>query len=103
MATAGAGCEEEATSSVPRVELEEPEPGENPIIRERYTADPAALVHDGRVWLYTGHDEPTWEDPFYRTDDWRLYSSQDLVKWEHHGPPVSERTFDGAVSDAWAS
>ena len=24
----------------------------NPVIRDRFTADPAALVHDGKVYLY---------------------------------------------------
>ena len=26
------------------------------IFRQRYSADPAPLVHDGRLWLYTSHD-----------------------------------------------
>lgn len=30
---------------------------DNPIVQTMYTADPAPLVHDGRVYLYTGHDE----------------------------------------------
>ncbi|MEU5274007.1 hypothetical protein AB0G77_37110 [Streptomyces hygroscopicus] len=30
---------------------------DNPIVQHVYTADPAPLVHDGRVYLYTGHDE----------------------------------------------
>jgi hypothetical protein len=29
----------------------------NPIIRHKFTADPTAIVHDGTVYLYTGHDE----------------------------------------------
>jgi hypothetical protein len=29
----------------------------NPIIKHKYTADPAAFVHQGTVYLYTGHDE----------------------------------------------
>ena len=29
----------------------------NPIIRHKFTADPAAMVHNGTVYLYTGHDE----------------------------------------------
>jgi hypothetical protein len=30
---------------------------DNPIIQTIYTADPAPLVYNGRVYLYTGHDE----------------------------------------------
>ncbi|MEJ2501799.1 MAG: glycoside hydrolase family 43 protein, partial [Gemmatimonadota bacterium] len=79
------------------------EPGENPIIRERFSSDPAALVHDGRVWLYTGHDEaPEWGNGFVMRE-WHLYSSDDMVEWVHHGVPVSVETFPWAISDAWAS
>ena len=31
-------------------------PSGNPIIKTKYTADPAALVQAGTVYLYTGHD-----------------------------------------------
>ena len=30
----------------------------NPVITHKYTADPAAIVHNGTVYMYTGHDEP---------------------------------------------
>ena len=30
---------------------------DNPIVTDIYTADPAALVHDGRLYIYTGRDE----------------------------------------------
>ncbi|MGZ5248309.1 MAG: hypothetical protein ACXWCR_14475, partial [Flavitalea sp.] len=29
----------------------------NPVIRHKFTADPAAIVHNNKVYLYTGHDE----------------------------------------------
>ena len=34
-----------------------PAQADNPIIQTIYTADPAPLVYNGRVYLYTGHDE----------------------------------------------
>jgi beta-xylosidase len=75
----------------------------NPIIKERFSSDPAALVHDGRVWLYTGHDEAEPGDNGFEMWEWHLYSSTDLVDWEHHGAPISVETFDWASRDAWAS
>ena len=30
---------------------------QNPVVQTIYTADPAPLVHEGAVYLYTGHDE----------------------------------------------
>lgn len=75
----------------------------NPIIRERFSSDPAALVHDGRVWLYTGHDEAPIGAGGFEMWEWHLYSSDDMVHWEHHGAPISVETFDWAARDAWAS
>ena len=33
-----------------------PVPGSNPIIRDKFTADPAPLVVGDRLYLYVGHD-----------------------------------------------
>jgi arabinoxylan arabinofuranohydrolase len=76
---------------------------ENPIIRERFSSDPAALVHDGRVWLYTGHDEQEQDRPGFLMREWHLYSSPDMVNWTFHGSPISVATFPWALRDAWAS
>lgn len=32
-------------------------PGSNPLIRDKFTADPAPLVVGDRLYLYVGHDE----------------------------------------------
>lgn len=73
---------------------------DNPIVQTIYTADPAPLVHNGRVYLYTGHDEDgsTW----FTMRDWRVWSSADMVNWTDHGSPMSLSTFSWANADAWA-
>ncbi|MDP4501854.1 family 43 glycosylhydrolase [Nonomuraea turcica] len=73
---------------------------DNPIVQTIYTADPAPLVHDGRVYLYTGHDEDgsTW----FTMKEWRVWSSADMVNWTDHGSPMSLATFSWASADAWA-
>jgi arabinoxylan arabinofuranohydrolase len=73
---------------------------QNPIIQTIYTADPAPMVHNDTVWLYTGHDEDksTW----FTMKDWRCYSSTDMVNWTDHGSPLSLKTFSWAEKDAWA-
>lgn len=76
---------------------------ENPIIRDRFTSDPAAMVYNGRVYLYTGHDEATLESRFFVMRDWRLYSTDDMVTWTDHGSPIGVHTFPWARGDAWAS
>jgi hypothetical protein len=73
---------------------------QNPIIQTLYTTDPAPMVYNDTVYLYTGHDEDnaTW----YVMKDWRCYSSTDMVNWTDHGSPLSLGTFSWAKSDAWA-
>nr|WP_246001376.1 family 43 glycosylhydrolase [Allorhizocola rhizosphaerae] len=73
---------------------------DNPIVQTIYTADPAPLVHNGRVYLYTGHDEDgsTW----FTMREWRVWSSADMVNWTDHGSPMSLSTFSWASADAWA-
>jgi arabinoxylan arabinofuranohydrolase len=73
---------------------------DNPIVQTIHTADPAPLVHNGRVYLYTGHDEDnsTW----FTMKEWRVYSSADMVNWTDHGSPMNVATFSWASADAWA-
>ncbi|MBN6101418.1 family 43 glycosylhydrolase [Xanthomonas sp. CFBP 8703] len=75
---------------------------DNPIVQTRFTADPAPLVHDGVVYLYTSHDEDDAEG--FKMLDWRLYRSTDLVNWTDRGVVASLKTFPWAVqsNDAWA-
>lgn len=74
----------------------------NPIITDVYTADPSAMVHDGVVYLYTGHDEAAENDPNYRMNEWLGFSSIDMVHWQSHGPLLKVADFTWARSDAFA-
>ncbi|KAF9881634.1 hypothetical protein CkaCkLH20_00780 [Colletotrichum karsti] len=73
---------------------------DNPIVQTIYTADPAPLVHDGRVYLFTGHDEDGSTN--FDMRDWRLFSSADMANWQHHGSPMDLSAFSWASRDAWA-
>ena len=65
------------------------------------TADPSAHVWpDGRVYLYTSHDEECQPDFFMK--DWRTFSSSDLVRWKDHGPSLSVDDLVWADNYAWA-
>ncbi|MFI5934155.1 family 43 glycosylhydrolase [Actinoplanes sp. NPDC051494] len=77
-----------------------PAQADNPIVQTVYTADPAPLVHNGRVYLYTGHDEDG--SSYFTMKDWRVWSSADMVNWTDHGSPLSLATFSWASSNAWA-
>jgi arabinoxylan arabinofuranohydrolase len=73
---------------------------DNPIVQTIYTADPAPLVYNGRVYLYTGHDEDG--STTFTMRDWRVWSSADMVNWTDHGSPMSLATFSWASANAWA-
>tara|TARA_R110000782_G_scaffold164748_2_gene256714 strand:- start:163 stop:1173 length:1011 start_codon:yes stop_codon:yes gene_type:complete len=74
----------------------------NPIITNIFTADPAPIVHDGRLYLYVGHDE-AGDGEMFRMTEWRVYSTDDMVHWTDHGPIMQPTDFPWAVGDAWAS
>lgn len=73
---------------------------QNPIIQTNYTADPAPMVYNDKVYLYTTHDEDnsTW----FTMNDWRLYTTNDMVNWTDHGAVLSYADFSWAKGDAWA-
>ncbi|MCH7410549.1 glycoside hydrolase family 43 protein [Belliella sp. DSM 111904] len=73
---------------------------QNPIIQTAYTADPAPLVYNDKVYLYTSHDEDgsTW----FTMNDWRLYTTEDMVNWTDHGAILSYKDFSWGKMNAWA-
>jgi beta-xylosidase len=75
----------------------------NPVIKDKYTADPAAMVYKDKVYLYTGHDEAPAGQERYLMNEWLVYSSSNLVDWEEHPSPLKARDFSWAKGDAWAS
>ncbi len=52
----------------------------NPIITDVHTADPSALVYQGRVYLYAGQDEAPDNKSVYHLHKWLCYSSDDLSR-----------------------
>ena len=78
-------------------------PSGNPVIREKYTTDPAALVYHDTVFLYTGHDEAPPGVHDYVMHNWLCYSSIDMVHWTEHINPLQAKDFKWASDGAWAS
>ncbi len=76
---------------------------QNPIFTNIFTADPAPLVHKGRLYVYTGHDTASVTAPNYKMPDWHIYSTTDMKKWKHHGMKLSTLTFSWATGDAYAA
>ncbi len=74
---------------------------QNPFVQTWFTSDPAPMVHDGTMYVYTGHDEDGAD--FFWMQEWRIYSSQDMVNWTDHGSPLALESFSWADDRAWAS
>lgn len=75
---------------------------QRPIIQTKYTADPAPMVYNDTVFLYTTHDEDDAEG--FKMQDGLLYTSTDMVNWTDHGVVASLKSFDWVKRDngAWA-
>jgi hypothetical protein len=59
------------------------------------------MVYEGRLYLYTSHDEDVTGDS-YTMNDWHLYSTVDMVNWTDHGTPAGYKTFKWGTDNAWA-
>ncbi len=57
---------------------------DNPLVSHVYTADPAATVIDGRVYVVVTHDQEGQTD-YSQLVDYYLFSSDDMVNWQDHG------------------
>jgi beta-xylosidase len=91
------------TSNISFAQVKTEVSGGNPIIKDKFTADPAALVYKDSVYLYAGHDEAPNNVNNYVMKEWLVYSSADLIHWQSHPSPLNVKAFSWAKSDAWAS
>ena len=82
-----------------------PSKADNPIVQNIYTADPAPMVSGDTLYLYTSHDEDKLVKNFYTMNDWKCYSTKDMVNWTDHGTVLSREDFkwmDTKDPRAWA-
>jgi arabinoxylan arabinofuranohydrolase len=69
---------------------------DNPLVSHVYTADPAARVYNGRMYVITSHDLDTQSG--YDMIDYTMFSSEDMINWRDHGI-----VFDVDRDTAWAN
>ena len=76
---------------------------QNPVIQTSFTPDPAPMVYNDTVFLFTDHDED--DAQYFKMKDWQLYSTTDMVNWTYRGTPISTKTFQWAKQgdNAWAA
>ncbi len=78
---------------------------ENPLVQTMYTADPAPLVVGDTIYVYTTRDErrESGTDEWSLMNEWRCFSSKDMVNWTDHGQIAHAQTYDGKDNwRAWA-
>lgn len=77
---------------------------QNPIIQTHFTADPAPMVYNDTLYLYTSHDEDSTVNNFFTMYDWRCYTTTDMVNWTDHGAVASLKSFKwlNKNNGAWA-
>lgn len=73
---------------------------QNPAVQTWFTTDPAPMVHDNTLYVYTGHDEDNAD--FFWMQEWRIYSTTDMVNWRDHGSPLAIESFSWGDDRAWA-
>ena len=61
------------------------------------------MVHDGKVYIYDGHDECPPLNEYYLINEWCVFSSPDLKTWTEHSVPLKAKDFSWAKGEAWAS
>jgi Beta-xylosidase len=72
----------------------------NPLVRHIFTADPTARVFNGRLYVYTSHDNERAE--YFDMTNWHVFSTEDLVNWTDHGAFFGLEDIPWAESMAWA-
>lgn len=81
----------------------------NPLIKNKFTADPAPLVHEGTLYLYVGHDEyyegqdTASGGKEFNITEWLCYSTEDMQTWTDHGSVLKPTDFEWGIGEAWAS
>ena len=74
----------------------------NPIVPGVGLCDPHIRIYNDRAYLYATHDKGP-DCGRFTMDDWWIWSSPDLVKWEHECTIRPEETYHGKPdSSCWA-
>ncbi len=73
-----------------------------PVASHRYLADPAALVHGERVYLYCSNDDDNPTGGGYQMKSLVCVSSGDLKNWTDHGEVLRVPAAAPWASNSWA-
>lgn len=71
----------------------------NPVITHKYTCDPAALVVNDTLWLFTGEDFAGGQKS-YKLKNWCVFSTTDMKHWTEYPIPLNIDNFSWDKSGA---
>lgn len=75
---------------------------QNPIVQTSYTPDPAPMVYNDTLWVYTGNDADNADN--FDMNKWQVFSTVDMVNWTDHGAPLAYTDFSWTTpKSAWAA
>lgn len=77
----------------------------NPIVNTMYTADPAALVYNDSLFIFTGHDEQGVESSnseWFLMKDWHVFVTDDMENYHDYGAVLTPQIFEWASGNAFA-
>ena len=76
---------------------------QNPVVQPLFTSDPAPVVFDGSLFMYTGHDEDGAPVGTYLMRDYQLFTTNDMVNFTYCGTPLRTSDFSWSQGDASAA
>ena len=72
------------------------------IIHNKGVCDPHVHIFNGKAYMFTTHDRGPGQ-PIFRMDDWRIFSSDDLLNWRLEYTLRPEDTFLGKCEECYAT
>ena len=72
------------------------------IIPNQGVCDPHVHIFNGKAYMFSTHDRGPGQ-PIFRMDDWRIFSSDDLLNWKLEYTLHPEDTFLGKCEDCYAT
>jgi Glycosyl hydrolases family 43/Carbohydrate binding module (family 6) len=80
--------------------------GQNPLIRDQFSADPSARVFDDKVYVFPSHDilatEGKGRKDWFCMEDYHVFSSENLTDWTDHGTIVEQNKVAWVKPDSYS-
>ncbi len=74
----------------------------NPVVTHKYTADPAALVYNDTLFIFTGQDAAGGQ-AYYNIPNWCVFATTDMKNYVEFATPLRASDFSWATQNAaWA-